>query len=68
MLTPGSDRGENGLFGKIDSEIITIRVVNPCADATVNSDNSLVLEDFVAPNGVSFFESQVYSEPSNSVE
>ena len=68
VLTPDSERGENGLFGKINSEIITIQVVNPCSKAIVNSDNELVLADLVAPDGVNSFESELYNKPSNSVE
>ena len=42
-----SKRGEQGLFGSVDSEILTITVLDPCEQAIVNSDNSMVLEDLI---------------------
>ena len=63
-----SERGDQGLFGSVDSEILTITILDPCEQAIVNSDGSIVLADLIAPNGVESFESKVYSRPVNSVE
>ena len=68
VFSAESERGDHGLFGSVDSEILTITVVDPCELAIVNSDGSMVLEDLIAPNGVEIFESKVYNRPVNSVE
>ena len=47
---------------------MTIIVIDPCEDAIVNSENSLILEDLIAPDGVESYESKIYTRPPNSVE
>ena len=63
-----SERGDQGLFGSVDSEILTITILDPCEQAIVNSDGSIAFEDLIAPNGVETFKSEVYNRPVNSVE
>ena len=38
VFDEGSERGENGLFESVDSEILTITVEDPCTEAVINSD------------------------------
>ena len=45
----------------------TVTIIDTCVDAVVNSDAALVLQDFIAPDDVSSFESSTYFAPSNSV-
>ena len=52
-----SVRGEQGLFGSVTSETITVTVVDPCEQAIVNSDESMVFEDLIAPDGVETYQS-----------
>ena len=45
-----------------------LKIVDPCTDSTVNSDNELVLDSLNAPDDVSVFESKLYEAPNNSAE
>lgn len=49
------------------SEIFTIQIDNPCRNSIVNSDDSLVLDDMIAPEGIQKLESVVYTGPNNSI-
>ena len=48
--------------------ILDVIIFNSCPDSVVNSDNSLVISDFIAPDSVSVYESPLYPAPSNSAE
>ena len=61
-------RGDRGLFGAIDSDIITITVVDSCAMSIVNSDGGLTLDNMIAPDGVPELESRQYRGPTNSAD
>ena len=61
-------RGEKGLFGTIDSDIITITVFDSCATSIVNSDGGLTLDNMIAPNGVPELNSRQYRGPTNSAD
>ena len=44
----------------------TVSVIDLCADSIVNSDQSLVLDDMIAPDDQAIYESRTYSAPQNS--
>ena len=44
-------RGVNGLFKSVYSTPIKLQIINPCDQSVVNGDGSLMIHDFIVPEG-----------------